>query len=204
MNPSTRNCMRFERYFSLRARRMAVWTIAVLALAAVDAHAQSGIGRFQGFLTGHVGAIAGGDISSARAMFGASVAVNEDNGWGAEIDFGHTSDALSGQQILDVTNYMVNAIWIKPAGMVRPFGIGGVGILQVDGCDSPCTVPARTYDFGANVGGGAFVMLGDVAGFRADARYVFSSADHADLHRPDNFSYWRVSIGATFTWAIAP
>jgi hypothetical protein len=204
MNPSTRNSIHFERCFSLRARRMAVSTIAVLALTAVDARAQGGIGRFQGFLTGHVGAISGGDISSARATLGASVAVNEDNGWGAEIDFGHTADALSGQQILDVTNYMVNAIWIRPAGMVRPFGIGGVGILQVNGCDSPCNVPARTNDFGMNVGGGAFLMLSDVAGFRADARYVFSSADHADLHRPDNFNYWRVTVGATFTWAIAP
>jgi len=204
MNPSTRNSIRCERCFSLRARRMAVWTIAVLALTAIDARAQGGIGRFQGFLTGHVGAISGGDISSARATFGASVAVHEDNGWGAEIDFGHTSDALSGQQILDVTNYMVNAIWIRPAGLVRPFGIGGAGILGVNGCDAPCNVPARTYDFGANVGGGAFVMLSDIAGFRADARYVFSSADHADLHRPDNFNYWRISIGATFSWAIAP
>jgi hypothetical protein len=187
---------------SLRAVRIAACTIALLVLIAVDARAQ--IGSFRGFLTGHVGAIAGGDISSARATLGASVAVHEDTGWGAEIDLGHTSDALSGRQILDVTSYMVNAIWVRPAGQIRPFGMGGAGVLQVNGCDSPCNVPARTYDFGVNIGGGAFVMLSDVAGLRADARYVFSSADHPDLHRPDNFNYWRISIGATFSWAIAP
>jgi hypothetical protein len=94
---------------------------------------------------------------------------------------------------------------MRPDGLVRPFGVGGAGVLQVNGCDdSPCNVPARTYDLGVNIGAGAFVMLNDVAGLRADARYVFSSADHVDLRRPDNFNYWRVSIGATFTWAIAP
>lgn len=186
-------------------KRMWIVAIAVacVAASAIEARAQA-IGSFKGFLTGHVGAISGGDISSARATLGASVAVHEDTGWGAEIDFGHTADALAGRQILDVTSYMVNAIWMKPDGKVRPFGLGGAGIVQVNGCDSPCPQSARTSDFGANVGAGAFVMLTDVAGFRADARYVFSSADHADLRRPDNFSYWRVSVGATFTWAIAP
>ena len=177
--------------------------VACVAASAIEARAQA-IGSFKGFLTGHVGAISGGDISSARATLGASVAVHDDTGWGAEIDFGRTADASAGRQILDVTSYMVNAIWIRPAGQIRPFGIGGVGVLQVNGCDSPCNVPARTYDFGANIGGGAFLMLSDVAGLRADARYVFSSADHPDLHRPDNFNYWRISIGATFSWAIAP
>ncbi|HUQ89761.1 MAG TPA: hypothetical protein VM096_19520 [Vicinamibacterales bacterium] len=186
---------------------MRTWIAAIAVVFVIagtsNAHAQ-GAGSFKGFLTGHVGAIRGGDISSARATFGASVAVNDDTGWGAEIDLGHTNDAVSGRQILDVTSYMVNAIWITPHGLVRPFGIAGAGVLQVHGCDAPCTVPARTYDFGMDAGAGAFLMLTDVAGFRADARYVFSSADHVDLHRPDNFGYWRVSIGATFSWAIAP
>jgi hypothetical protein len=197
MNPSTRRSRS-----SLRAGRIAAWTIALVVLIAPDARAQ--IGSFRGFLTGHVGAIGGGDISSARATLGASVAVHEDTGWGAEIDIGHAADAVSGRQILDVTSYMVNAIWIRPDGVVRPFGMGGAGVLQVNGCDAPCNVPARTHDFGMNIGGGAFLMLSDIAGFRADARYVFSSAEHADLHRPDNFNYWRISIGATFSWAIAP
>ncbi len=172
MNPSTRNSIRFERCFSLRARRMAVWTIAVLALIAVDARAQTGIGVFNGALTGHVGAITGGDISEARSTLGVSVAVHEDNGWGAEFDFGHTADVLAGRQILDVTTYMVNATFASQEGRIRPFAIAGAGILQVNGCDSPCNVAARTYDLGLNVGAGAFFLLTDYAALRADARYI--------------------------------
>ena len=77
-------------------------------------------------------------------------------------------------------------------------------MLQVNGCDSPCTIPARTYDFGMSAGGSAYLVLNEVAGLRVDARYIFSSADHPDLHRPDNFSYWRITIGATFMWSILP
>jgi hypothetical protein len=39
---------------------------------------------------------------------------------------------------------------------------------------------------------------------RADARYIFTTADHPELNRPDNFSYWRFTVGATFMWSILP
>jgi hypothetical protein len=187
-------------------KRMLIVAIAVagcVATGAIDAGAQ-GVGTFKGFLTGHVGAISGGDVGSARATLGASVAVHENTGWGAEIDFGHAADAVSGRQILDVTSYMVNAIWVRPDGLIRPFGVGGAGVLQVSGCDSPCNRTARTYDFGLSAGAGAFYVINDVAGLRADVRYVRSTADHPDLRRPDNLNYWRLSFGATFIWAIAP
>lgn len=199
MIPSTRRSRG-----SLRAGRMVLWAMVLLASTVGDARAQSGVGTFKGFLTGHIGAIAGGDISEARATMGASVAVHEETGWGAEIDFGHTADVLSGRQILDVTSYLVNAIWARPDGLVRPFGTAGAGILQVNGCDFPCTRGARTYDFGVSAGGGAYVVLNDVFALRGDARYFMSSADHPDLRRPANFNYWRISFGATFMWAIAP
>ena len=119
---------------------------------------------FQGYLTGHVGAITGGDHQRGPLDAGVSVAVHEDTGWGAEFDFGHTADVLAGRQILDVTTYMVNMAFVKPDGRIRPFAIAGAGILQVNGCDSPCNVAARTYDFGINVGGGAFFVLTDYVG----------------------------------------
>jgi hypothetical protein len=183
---------------------MVVAGIAVIAAGTSEARAQQAAGSFTGFLTGHAGASSGGDLSSARGTLGLSVAVHEDSGWGAEIDFGHASDATSGRQILDVTSYMVNAAWMRPDGIIRPFGVAGAGILQVNGCDAPCNRPARTYDFGLNAGAGAFVLLNDAAALRADARYIFSSADHPDLSRPANFNYWRITVGATFIWAMAP
>lgn len=185
-------------------KRIVVCALALVVMGAVEARAQAGTGVFTGFLTGHAGAVSGGDLSDPRATVGLSVGVHEETGWGAEIDFGHTSDVLAGRQILDVTSYMVNAVWARPTGLVRPFGSAGAGILQVNGCDSPCNIPARTFDLGVSAGGGAYVALSDAAALRGDLRYFWASADHADLRRPDNFNYWRASVGITFMWAMLP
>ncbi len=179
--------------------------VALVALTASDGFAQSrAMGSFHGLFTGHIGAAAGDDVSEARLTAGASVSVQEGNGWGAELDFGRTSDARSGVQILDLTTYMVNALWIKPEGTIRPFGLAGAGIMQINGCDSPCDRSPTTYDLGLNLGGGVQVVLHEAFGVRGDVRYFFASADHPDLQRPDNFGFWRISLGATFMWAISP
>ena len=102
----------------------------------------------------------------------------------------------AGQQILDVTSYMVNAIWMRPDGLVRPFGRR----RRAASCRSTAAirraiVPARTYDFGLNAGGGAFVVLNDVR--RAPRRRAATSSRPPitpDLRRPDNFNYWRALV----------
>ena len=188
-------------------RRIAITLVAAaawLVITPADAQAQMTMGAFKGYLTGHVGGIAGDALTNEDLVLGASLSVQEERGWGAEIDFGHSSDTDAGRQVLDVSSYLVNAAWIKPRGFVRPFAIAGAGVLQVNGCEFPCTVSARTYDFAMNVGGGAFLAFNDYVALRADTRYIFSNADHPDLHRPDNFSYWRFTIGATFMWTILP
>src|SRR5689334_17504062 len=128
-------------------KRIVVFTAMVLAGSAADARAQMTMGSFKGYLTGHVGGISGGDLSDSRLTAGASVSVNEQNGWGAELDFGHASDAQAGRLVLDINSYMVNGSWIRAKGMIRPFAIAGGGVMQIDGCNSPCTRAAQTYDF---------------------------------------------------------
>ena len=184
--------------------RIVVFTMALIAVTVIDARAQMSMGSFKGYLTGHVGAITGEPVTNARLTTGASVAVQELLGWGAEIDFGHTSDALVGRQILDVNSYMVNASWVRPHGRVRPFVVAGAGVMQIDGCDFPCNRAARTYDLGLSAGGGAFLALHDMVAVRGDVRYFFAGADHPDLRRPENFHYWRISLGATLMWDILP
>ena len=177
---------------------------AVIVASAGQADAQMTFGTFKGYLTGHVGIVSGGDVTSERMAAGASVAVYESNGWGAEIDFGRSTGVDTNTHALNLTSYIVNAGWVRPAGLVRPFAGAGGGILQVDGCGFQCTSSARTYDLGMSVGGGAFVAVTEYAGFRADARYLFSFAEHPELGRPDNLSFWRLSVGATFMWPIVP
>jgi opacity protein-like surface antigen len=187
-------------------KRMLVFAVCVtgwLTAGAAPAAAQ-GMGAFHGYFTGQVGWAAGGDLSSTVFTPGAVVSVQEENGWGAEFDFGYSADADAGPQLLDVATYMFNASWVQPRGNLRPFGSVGAGLMQVDGCDSPCTRPAMTYDLGVNFGGGAFYTLNDAVGLRGDVRYFRTLADHADLNRPSKFGFWRVSLGVTLMWAFLP
>ena len=178
--------------------------MALLAAGASGAEAQSrSMGSFEGFFTPFLGLATGAEVTEPRLTFGASVSVHEQNGWGAELDFGHAGDTAAGALVLDVTTYMVNATWMRPEGLLRPFVLAGGGVMQLNGCGF-CNRPSRTYDFGVTTGGGVQARFNDTIGARADARYFFSSADHADLLRPDNFGFWRVSVGVTLMWVIVP
>ena len=172
---------------------------------AAQAQAQNrAMGSFQGLLTAHLGGSFGGDVTEGRLTPGASVAVHEPDGWGAELDFGRAADTEVGSLVLDLTTYTVNASWVQPTGTIRPFGLAGIGIMQVSGCNAPCTQAATTYDLAWSLGGGVLASLNDMFGVRGDVRYFFASADHFDLGRPDNLNFWRVSVGATFMWAVVP
>lgn len=189
---------------AVERRAKSVFLLIVL-LSAANAHAQSrSMGTFLGSFTPHLGVTTGGDVTGARLTFGASVAVHEQDGWGAELDFGRASDTEAGPLVLDLTTYTVNASWVRPTGSIRPFGLGGFGVMQVTGCTAPCTRASTTYDLGLTAGGGVLAVINDWIGVRGDARFFFASADHFDLGRPDNLNFWRVSAGVTLMWAITP
>jgi hypothetical protein len=97
-------------------KRVVAFAAFVIILAGAD-HAQAQsirMGTFRGFLTGHVGLAAGGELSDPRLTAGGSVSVQEQDGWGAELDFGRADDALASGQELDITTYMVNGSWVRP------------------------------------------------------------------------------------------
>jgi opacity protein-like surface antigen len=178
--------------------------IALMMAGSVPAQAQSrAMGSFGGYFTPFVGVTTGGEVSEPRVTFGASVAVHEQNGWGAELDFGYAGEVEAGALVLDATTYMVNAAWVRPVGMIRPFAMAGGGILQLEGCGF-CGHAGRTFDLGWTVGAGVLARANDFIGVRGDARYFFASADHVDLQRPDNFSFWRLSAGVTLMWVMLP
>lgn len=181
-----------------------VMVMVVVLAGATSASAQSAMDAFHGYFTGQAGWATGGDVSSPVFMPGVAVSVQEFNGWGAEFDFGYAADTDAGFQELDIATYMFNASYIEPRGRLRPFVSAGVGIMQIDGCNSPCNRAAKTYDLGVNAGAGAFVTLNDIVGVRGDARYFKSFAEHPDLRRPDGFGFFRFSVGVTFLWAIVP
>jgi opacity protein-like surface antigen len=178
--------------------------LALVAMAAGRAEGQTGRGTYSGFFTGQVGITAGGDLPASVVTPSVSVSVQEVSGWGAELDLGYANGAPSTSGELDLATYMVNAIWQSPSGMVRPYGLGGVGAIQVRGCFTFCTQIATVTDLGVTVGGGALYVLNDVVGFRGDLRYFWAPGDKTGTTRPGNYAFWRVSAGVTFMWSLVP
>ena len=179
-------------------------SIVLALLAVVAARADAQTGTYTGFLTGQLGTTRGGDVPVSVKTPGVSVAVQDVSGWGAELDVGYANGAPSPAGELDLATYMVNAIWQAREGTVRPYGLGGAGVIQVHGCFTSCTQVASVYDLGVNLGGGALYAINDVVGIRGDVRYFWAPGDKTGTTRPGNYTFWRASIGVTFMWAIAP
>jgi len=176
--------------------------LALVAVATGRADAQTG--TYSGFVTGQAGVTSGGDMPDSVFTPGLSVAVQEVSGWGAELDFGFANGSKSADRELDLGTYMVNAFWQARHGRVRPYGVGGVGVIQVHGCFNFCTEVDTVYDLGINLGGGVLFALNDIVGLRGDARYFWAPGEKTGTTRPGNYAFWRVSVGVTFMWAITP
>lgn len=182
-------------------RTVMVVALAVIALSAREASAQGmSMGSFHGYLTGFIGGTMGGSVDDKRQTAGASVSVQETTGWGAEFDFGRTTDAVVKGRELDLTTYMFNMTYVRPLSRIRPFAVAGGGIHQVDDGQ----LLAKTYNLGLSAGGGVFLLANDVIGIRADARYFYNLGEHPELARPERFGHWRASIGFTYLWQMAP
>ena len=176
---------------------------AVLTIGAAEARGQTGLGSFHGYLTGHFGTSFGGDVDDAAATGGLSVSVQESTGWGAEFDFGRAVNVRANGAELDVNTYVFNMNFITRDKRIRPFAIAGGGIMEVNGCDG-CSGESKTYDLALTGGAGIFALFNDFVGMRADARYFWSNGDHTDLGRPENLGFWRLSVGITYLWTVAP
>lgn len=172
----------------------------LVVLAGGTASAQTPV--YRGHATGHVGSTFGGDLGDATVSIGGAMSVQEDSGWGAEIDFGYANDDNAGNREADLTTFMVNVNWIKPAGPVHPFVILGAGTIGVHGCLQSCPGVTTTWDFGVSMGAGVRYDLTDMFAVGGDARYFVAPGTHAGTARPENYGFWRVAFNATFSWAI--
>lgn len=168
-----------------------------------NAAAQLSVRPLTGLATAHVGGTAGGDVGGSPSV-GVSVGVVEAGGLGAEIDFGYGAGSESRLGPGAVQSYMVNFHGMWPTGRIRPFGVAGGGAMHVSGCNVGCTRTISWTDWGWNLGGGAYLVMNEWLAFRGDVRYLAQLRDHPDPERPRNFDFWRVSVGATFLWGIAP
>ena len=155
------------------------------------------------------------DEFERKVNFGASL------GWmgagiaGFEIDFGYSPNFFQntvGDEDFEfgdsnVTTLMANVVLGAPIGGqtgmgIRPFAVGGVGIIKSQIGDAEDLFDIDSTNWGFNVGGGVNVFLSDKFGIRGDVRYFRSLQDNEPDDEFDvalaDFRFWRGSVGATF------
>ena len=139
---------------------------------------------------------------------GTSMASTIGGGFGFELDFGRTSQAVGSAAFTDnsrVTTLMGNALLGFPFGRFRPYVVGGLGWLRREVLSGGTT--ARSGGLGLDAGVGFLGFLGGNLGIRVDLRHVRSvtAEDLEALRLPDGFgladfliedlSFWRTSAG---------
>jgi opacity protein-like surface antigen len=174
----------------------------------------SATARADGLFTPFWGWDFAGDAGSCRSLvpcdpkqttFGASLGFMIGGIFGLEGDFGYAphffgeGTALSDNHVL---TFMGNLLVGAPIGPVRPYAVGGIGVLHTDinastvGLYNAFTNNAIAFD----VGGGVMVFFADHVGARGDLRYVrtFDKIQFAPLQLNNvALQFWRGSIGLT-------
>lgn len=155
------------------------------------------------------------DEFERRVNFGASL------GWmgagiaGLELDFGYSPnffEQTTGDEDFEfgdsnVTTLMASVVLGAPIGGqtglgVRPYAVGGVGIIKsrIDDAEQLFDVDKNSWGF--NAGAGVNVFMSDSFGLRGDVRYFRSLQDEEQEGDLDiglaDFRFWRGTLGATF------
>jgi hypothetical protein len=133
---------------------------------------------------------------------------------GFEIDFGYsprffeTSTPPSGffkfTKDSTLTTLTGNVVIGAHGGAVRPYVVGGVGLIRTNLQDFSKRFPVSwKNDFGLDVGGGVMGFLSDNAGLRGDVRYFrslqgTSYSENSGGVALSDFKFWRASLGLSF------
>ena len=192
---------------------MKKWLIAAgLALSLVPGTASA-----DWLFTPNIGGGFGGSASGREHLtWGASFGWMGAGVLGWEADLGYSPEFFEGDDndidFIDssnVTTFMGNVLVGVPIGGtsgpgVRPFFVGGLGLMQANISDADDLFEVNNDEFGMNIGGGLMGFATDHVGFRGDLRYFRALTDP----EPDNefdvdfgdFDYWRATAGITFRW----
>ena len=157
---------------------------AAALLAPSSAHAQGYISPFIGFdYGGDSGCPTASDCedrnSNIGVAFGTMGAV-----FGVEAELGYARDFFgeSPEQSSNVLTFMSNLMIGPRIGPVRPYVIGGLGLIKTHvELTAPSLLETDNNSFGWNFGGGVMVMFGQHVGVRGDLRRFSSFQERSIL-----------------------
>lgn len=148
------------------------------------------------------------DKFEKKIDYGASLTGMGSGSTGFEIDFGYspnffeTSTTSSGFQFTsksNVTTLTGNLVIGAHSGAVRPYVVGGVGLIRTRVQDFGEVFDVNSKnDFGFDLGGGVTGFFSKSVGLRGDVRYFrgFRGTDaNATGLTVSDFKFWRASLG---------
>ncbi|MBM3820799.1 MAG: hypothetical protein FJW14_17530 [Acidimicrobiia bacterium] len=144
----------------------------------------------------------------SKLTVGASVALLGDGLLGLEADIAHTAGFFQGDDPLGLIqssrvttmggNVIVAAPLVVTRESLRPYLVGGLGLIQARSDDVISIFPLDRDLLGLTLGGGAIGMLGGRTGVRFDLRHLKAiSGEDGPLARDgvSRLSFWRASLG---------
>ena len=119
---------------------------------------------------------------------------------GAEVEFAYARDFFGDTPGVDtsVLTLMTNVIVGPRIGVIRPFVLGGVGLIKSRVELDAGSLLDSSNQFGWNIGGGVMLMFGDHVGVRGDIRRFKSFQDISILGfalSEEKLTYNRASAG---------
>jgi hypothetical protein len=151
--------------------------------------------------------------AGSRMTVGASVALLSDGLLGVEGEVAHTPKFFEGDDPLGLvlSNYVTtlsgNVLLAAPLALtresLRPYLVGGLGLLQARLRHAAGVLPLNEDRLGLSVGGGAIGFVTDFTGLRFDVRHIKAiSGSDGLLARPgvSRLSFWRATVGLTIRY----
>jgi opacity protein-like surface antigen len=187
-------------------RRVPLVLVILAALLAVPQRAHA-----QGYFVPNIGYDFGGsagdcpsiltDCNSKKVSYGVTFGGLVGGIFGFEEDIAFAPDFFGSGGPFgsnSVLTAMTNLVIAIPAGPVRPYVTGGVGLVRtrLDLLTSATVANLTNNGFGYNFGGGVMVLLPHHLGVRGELRYIRSASDIAGIAlSSNNVNFARLSVG---------
>ncbi len=187
------------------SRAIVLLALCTFLIAPAPAAAQTFISPFVGFdFGGDSGCITATACENRHSNLGVSVGKLWGIG-GGEVELGYARNFFGDIEDADnaMLTLMFNVIVGPKVGPVRPFVLGGIGVMKPRVEFDTGTLLDAGNEFGYNIGGGLMLMFGEHIGVRGDIRRFQSWNENDLISLPigsEKLGFNRASAGVVFGW----